>query len=181
MNIQLSQDENRRRWRKRSYLELDKKQREQFNLQRLEGILADYGYQCIRLSTDWNGADFLAQSFFDQSTLLVQLKAVLTISTRYVEKNIYMAFPLAESNDWILIPHDTLLEKVKLFCPSYLKTKSWSRGGYSTAKPPKKLISALQEYRLDSAMSESLAGRLSKNRKKQYHKRGIQKCLSTVE
>ena len=167
MSIQLSQSGDQRKWRKRSYQELDKKQREQFNLQRLEGILADYGYQCIRLSTDWNGADFLAQSFFDQSTLLVQLKAVLTISTKYIGKDIYMAFPLAESNDWILIPHDTLLEKVKLFCPSYLETKSWSRGGYSTAKPPKKLISALQEYRLDSTMSESLAGRLSKDCKKQ--------------
>lgn len=46
--------------KKIDYCELNPKQKEIYNFQKLAGILADYGFNCIKLSDDWNGADFLA-------------------------------------------------------------------------------------------------------------------------
>ena len=42
------------------YSELSPKQKEIYNFQKISAYLADYGFNCIKLSDDWNGADFLA-------------------------------------------------------------------------------------------------------------------------
>ena len=39
---------------------LNAKQKEIFNYQKVAGELADYGFNCIKLADDWQGADFLA-------------------------------------------------------------------------------------------------------------------------
>ena len=46
--------------RKIKYTDLNSKQKEVFNFQKVAGKLSDYGYNCIKLADDWQGADFLA-------------------------------------------------------------------------------------------------------------------------
>ena len=43
-----------------NYAELNSRQKEAYNFQKLAAALADYGFNCIKLSDDWQGADFLA-------------------------------------------------------------------------------------------------------------------------
>jgi hypothetical protein len=43
------------------YEELNARQQEAFNLQKVSAVLADYGFVTIPLSSDWGGADFIAQ------------------------------------------------------------------------------------------------------------------------
>ena len=44
-----------------SYSDLNSKQQENYNFQKISGILADYGFMTLRLNDDWQGADFIAQ------------------------------------------------------------------------------------------------------------------------
>ena len=66
--------------RKIKYTDLNSKQKEVFNFQKVAGKLSDYGYNCIKLADDWQGADFLAYHKDGSGTLKVQLKARLTLS-----------------------------------------------------------------------------------------------------
>ena len=43
------------------YNDLNSRQRERYNFQKIAGLLADYGFSSIKLDDDWQGADFLAQ------------------------------------------------------------------------------------------------------------------------
>jgi hypothetical protein len=43
------------------YSNLNSRQKEAFNFQKVSAVLADYGFITIRLSSDWGGADFIAQ------------------------------------------------------------------------------------------------------------------------
>ena len=38
---------------------LNAKQKENFNFQKVAAAFADYGFNCIKLTDDWHGADFL--------------------------------------------------------------------------------------------------------------------------
>lgn len=42
------------------YESLNARQRKNYNFQKVASRLADYGFNCLRLSDDWNGADFIA-------------------------------------------------------------------------------------------------------------------------
>ena len=41
------------------YDELNAKQKEIYNFQKVAALLANYGFNCIKLDDDWQGADFL--------------------------------------------------------------------------------------------------------------------------
>lgn len=43
-----------------AYKSLNSRQKENSNFQKVSGVLADYGYVTLRLSDDWQGADFIA-------------------------------------------------------------------------------------------------------------------------
>jgi hypothetical protein len=43
-----------------SYKLLSARQQETYNFQKVSAVLADYGYRTIRLSEDWESADFIA-------------------------------------------------------------------------------------------------------------------------
>ena len=62
------------------YDTLNARQKELFNFQKLAATLADYGFNCIKLTDDWQGADFLAYHFKGTTTLKVQLKSRVTVS-----------------------------------------------------------------------------------------------------
>jgi hypothetical protein len=92
------------------YSTLNPRQKEIFNFQKISGLLADYGFNCIKLADDWQGADFLAYHKDGLDTMKIQLKSRLTIDQKYRGKELYVAFPFR--SQWYLIEHDTLIEKV---------------------------------------------------------------------
>ena len=94
------------------YQKLNGRQQETYNFQKLSAVLAEFGYLTIRLSDDWNGADFIAQHFKTKEFLKVQLKSRLTFDKKYHDKNLYICFKDADQGDWYLYNHQELLEKV---------------------------------------------------------------------
>ena len=69
------------------YRKLNGRQQENYNFQKISGLLADYGFTTIRLSDDWNGADFLAQHVDGKTVLRVQLKGRLGIYKNITKKS----------------------------------------------------------------------------------------------
>ena len=131
------------------YAELSAKQKEIYNFQKVAGFLADYGFNCIKLDDDWQGADFLAYHKDGEETLKVQLKARVTIDKKYLGKDLYMSFPYRDV--WYLIPHDELV-RIAGETTKWLHTASWQeRGGYSRANPSKAMLERLSKFALESA------------------------------
>jgi len=132
------------KFKKIKYSSLNPKQQEIYNFQKVSAVLADYGFNCIKLNDDWQGADFLAYHKDGKKTLKVQLKGRLTIDKKYVGKDIYITFPLDDK--WCVIPHDHLVEIVGQ-CTPWLKTNSWRDVGCKhSGKPSTKLKEALKKY-----------------------------------
>ena len=139
------------KFQKIKYEKLNSKQKERFNFQKVAAILADYGFNCIKLDDDWQGADFLAYHKDGNQTLKVQLKGRLSIYRKYKCKDIWMCFPVGKVSirRWYLIPHDTLIEIVGMVTP-WLKSESWEIGGYSSAKPSRKLLNEIAYFEIKS-------------------------------
>jgi hypothetical protein len=128
------------------YSDLNSKQKEIHNFQKVAGLLADYGFNCIKLADDWQGADFLAYHHNGDSTLKVQLKGRITIDKKYLDKDIYMAFPCHK--EWYLIEHQSLIDIVEKNTP-WLDSVSWKiKGAYSANNPSKKLLEAINFAKL---------------------------------
>ena len=105
---------------------LNGKQKEIYNFQKSAALLADYGFNCIKLTDDWEGADFLAHYFDGKTTLRVQLKARLTIDRKHLGQDLWMNFPSAGT--CYLVPHDKLVEFVEE-ATNWLNTTSWTVTG----------------------------------------------------
>src|ERR1035438_8723668 len=115
------------------YGRLSAKQKELFNFQKIAATLADFGYNCIKLADDWQGADFLAYHKDGSDTLKVQLKSRLTIDQKYIGKSLFMTFPLAGA--WYLVEHEELVVLAGKYT-GWLETDSWKeRGQYHTDNP----------------------------------------------
>jgi hypothetical protein len=128
------------------YKKLNGKQKELFNFQKLAATLADYGFNCIKLADDWQGADFLAYPMNGKTTLKIQLKSRLTIHKKYCGKEIWIAFPF--DDHWYLIDHDRLVDKVGIKT-KWLTTDSWlKKGSYHSANINSDLLKALAENKL---------------------------------
>ncbi len=131
-------------FRKIKYSDLNSKQKEIYNFQKIASVLADYGFNCIKLADDWLGADFLAYHKDGADTLRVQLKSRLTIDKKYQGKELYMAFPI--KNSWCLIEHDLLVTMVGNNT-NWLNTDSWlTKGQYHSASPSQKLLQSINNY-----------------------------------
>lgn len=129
-----------------NYKVLNPKQQENYNFQKVSAILADYGFTTIRLSDDWNGADFIAQHINGNTFLKVQLKGRLSFDKKYIGRNIHICF--SYDSNWYIYPHDELLKKI-LKLTKISKTVSWSkRNGYSFPRTPKELKATLELYRI---------------------------------
>jgi hypothetical protein len=133
------------------YKQLNARQKELFNFQKLAATFADRGFNCIKLADDWQGADFIAYHAIEAFTLKVQLKSRLTIdSKKYGGKDIWMAFPHGKSHDkcWYLIQHDSLVEKIGK-STKWLNSDSWKKkGAYSSTGINPTLLASLAEDRL---------------------------------
>ena len=138
--------DNCTRFEKVNYGSLTGRQRELFNFQKLAATLADYGFNCIKLADDWQGADFLAYHINGTTTLKVQLKSRLTIDLKYYDKDIWIAFP--HGGYWYLIKHDRLVEKAGEQT-DWLSSRSWkNEHGYSSTSINTGLLESLAEDRL---------------------------------
>src|SRR5437016_14387824 len=91
------------------YTALNARQKEDFNFQKVSAVLAEYGFVTLRLSDDWQGADFIALHISGE-VLRVQLKSRLAFYKKYQGKDLYVAF--GEGEAWYLYPHDELLIKI---------------------------------------------------------------------
>ena len=129
-----------------NYDELNARQKEIYNFQKVASLLADYGFTCIKLSDDWQGTDFLAYHKDGAQTLKVQLKARTGIYTKYIGKKLYMCFPIGEN--WYLIPHDKLVGILREERPGIFGTDSWTRenGSYTWKITPKAICARLSEF-----------------------------------
>jgi hypothetical protein len=95
------------------YKELNDKQKEAFNYQKLSAVLADFGFVTIPLSNDWNGADFLVQTHDGKTFYKVQLKSRFTFDKKYQDKELYICFRDGENGPWYMYNHAELLKIVQ--------------------------------------------------------------------
>jgi hypothetical protein len=136
----------RMKLKKIPYSKLNSRQKEIFNFQKVAGLLADYGFNCLKLADDWQGADFLAYHKDGTHTLKVQLKSRLMIGKKYQKKSLYMVFPFDKA--WYLIEHDRLVALAKKHS-NWLTSKSWRVDGtYSSMSLNPELLAALQGSKL---------------------------------
>ena len=94
------------------YQDLNSRQQETYNFQKVSALLADFGYLTIRLSDDWNGADFIAQHFKTKMFLKVQLKSRLTFDKKYEDEDLYICFKDGKHGAWYMYNHAELLKKI---------------------------------------------------------------------
>lgn len=142
------------RFKKIPYTQLNGKQKELFNFQKIAATFADYGFNCIKLADDWQGADFLAYHFNGETTLRIQLKSRLTISTKYQSKGLWIAFPF--DHQWYLIEHDVLIDLVR-DKTTWLTSLAWSdKGLYHSTSINPSLLDALSEYQLGQVYGHAL-------------------------
>jgi hypothetical protein len=128
------------------YADLNARQKENFNFQKVSAVLADYGFVTLRLSDDWQGADFIAQHIDGETFLKVQLKGRLSFDRKYCDKDLWVAF--SADGEWYLYPHDELLQVV-LASMNVSHTLSWTeRGGYSFSRLSAALRQLLAPYRV---------------------------------
>jgi hypothetical protein len=126
------------------YSDLNARQKENFNFQKVSAILADYGFVTLRLSDDWQGADFIALhiSGYDRR---VQLKSRLTFDKKYQDKRLYVAF--GEGDAWYLYPHDELLDKILKTTTLIESSRSWiERGAYTFPSLSRELGGLMAPY-----------------------------------
>jgi hypothetical protein len=134
------------KFEKIDYSDLNAKQQEQFNFQKVSGKLADYGYRTISLGDDWQGADFIANHINGNTWLKVQLKGRLTFDKKYVGKDLWVCF--RDGDKWYFYPHDELLEDV-LQQMKIGNTESWKdKGIYNWPSLSVKLKEMLTRYEL---------------------------------
>ena len=128
------------------YRDLNARQKENFNFLKISAVLADYGVMTMRLTDDWQGADFIPQHIDGETFLKIQLKGRLSFSKKYCGKHLYIAF--YHDSDWYLYPHDEVLERV-LAETSIGTTVSWrERGGYSFPGLSRQMADILEPYKI---------------------------------
>ncbi len=128
------------------YEKLNGKQKEAYNLQKVSSVLADLGFITIRMTSDWGGADFIAQHI-DGQFLKVQLKSRLTFAEAYSKQGLYICFGERNPDRWYLYPHDEMLaQNLNKRC---IGAKFWDRhSDYSNGKPSKEQRALLEPYEL---------------------------------
>jgi hypothetical protein len=109
--------------------ELNARQKEQHLFQKCSAVLADYGYATIKLSDDWQGADFIAISQISGEFFKIQLKGRFTVAKKYESKDLYIVCPINLSlGQWCIYPHDELVGLLRK-ANKYLDSDSWINGG----------------------------------------------------
>ncbi len=130
-----------------NYEELTSRQQENFNFQKVSALLADYGLMTLRLSSDWQSADFIAQHIDGVRFLKVQLKGRFGIDKKYMGKDLHICFP--DRGQWYLCSHDMLVSET-LKTTKIGETIAWKKpkGNYHCKKVPKAMVPFLKNFTL---------------------------------
>ena len=129
------------------YSELNSRQQENYNFQKVAARLADYGFNCLRLTDDWQGADFIACHIDGETFLKVQLKGRLCIDKKYLGKSIYVAF--FRGDDCYLYDHDALVAHLEQNALIGAKSVTWhGKGIRGWPSPPAWALTFLEQYRI---------------------------------
>ena len=94
------------------YSSLKAKAQENYNFLKMAAILADYGYNCLWLNDDWNGADCIAMHIDGISDFKSQLKDAVSYTQKYRAKKLYIA--IFELSDLYIDAHNFVLHKWKM-------------------------------------------------------------------
>ena len=124
------------------YRQLNPRQQECFNFQKISAVLADYGYMTYRIFDDFNYADFHAVHISGE-VKKVQLKGRFEILSKYLDKDLHIAFHDKMDDNWYLFPHDELYEVVVNNTEGAKRNK-----GRSIKNIPKWLRPILDKYSL---------------------------------
>ena len=132
-----------------AYRDLNSRQKENYNFQKVAARLADYGFNCIRLTDDWQGADFIAVHIDGETFLKVQLKARLIIDRRYEGKEIHIAF--LHGDKLYIYDHDAFLKHLVENNRIGGSSTSWHDQGFRTwPSPPSWAVAFLKAYRISA-------------------------------
>ena len=125
--------------KKIDYSALNTRQQENYNYHKIAAAFADYGYDCMRLNNDWEGADFIAVK--DDQMIKVQQKGRFTFAEKYKGKDIYIAF--IEKGVTKIYNHDQALE---IATKNIFESQSWIKNKeYSFGQTPKYYKQIIQE------------------------------------
>jgi len=128
------------------YSQLNARQKENYNFQKVAGRLADYGYNCLRLNDDWHGADFLAVHIDGTAVLRIQLKGRFSLDAKYHGRGLHIAFLTADA--CYVYPHDDILAVVESR-GRFGETVSWAeRGNYSWPSLAGWAVDLLEPYKI---------------------------------
>ena len=138
--------------KKIDYEQLNSRQQENHNFHMIAASLATYGFNCIRLSDDWKGADFIAQHIDGKIFLKVQLKGRLSIEKDYIGKELHICFQYpSNSNKWYLYPHDKVKDYL-LETTNIGNTSSWrNKGEYTYRTISITLLKYLSQFKLNKS------------------------------
>ena len=124
------------------YEKMDGKEKEAYNASHLRSVLATRGFVVTDIHTDKFGADLVAYKPSDpaRSAIWIQLKSRLTICKKYLNKNLFVAFPENPghaSSDWFIYPHDSFVTHCSNESKWVTNENCWHRdGGYSSNTIP---------------------------------------------
>jgi hypothetical protein len=133
-----------------SYRDLTARQQENFNFHKVAAHLANFGFNCMRLTDDWLGADFIALHNDGQTFFRVQLKTRLVIDKKYSGKGLYIAFIDRRDNEVYFYPHDQVRDELLAHgeeIGTLTNTVSWrDKGGYSWGRLSAQMKALMNPY-----------------------------------
>ena len=132
-------------WPKIDYGGMNARQKEARNYHTIAALLAERGFECVRVNPDWQGADFLAWQIDSGKVLKVQLKSRATIAHKYMKRDLWLAFPVSDL--WIVIYHDELLNLATVHTNA-VNTSSWENGEYSWPRLSGSFLDAVSAHRI---------------------------------
>jgi hypothetical protein len=120
--------------------------REVINRNTVVSLALEEGFNAFLPVYD-GGVDFVLYRERDGLVRKVQLKSRWTIESKYIGRDIWIAFPIG--GDWYLMPHDQMLAHAK--DDGVTQTASWIEGGsYSRPRPSAVLVAQCAPYRFAS-------------------------------
>ena len=131
------------------YAALNSRQQENYNFQKAAGLLADYGFNCLRLSDDWQGADFIACHIDGETFLKVQLKGRLVADRKYAGRGVHIAF--FHRGDLYLYNHDDFVSILEAEARIGADSVTWHEKGFRNwPSPPAWALSYLAPFRISA-------------------------------
>ena len=87
-------------FQKVDYKKLNDCQKGNYNFQKMTAKLAEYGFNCLRLTDDYQGADFISCHIDGETFLKVNLKGRLESNRKYCKKISILPFDIVNTITW---------------------------------------------------------------------------------